>query len=68
MAEDALDELRRLVIDDRALRDRLLAASDRDTFVARVIALAREHGIALTPDAVAVGLDAARHERMLRWV
>jgi Nif11 domain len=68
MAETALDELRRLVVDDRRLRDRLLAAPGSEAFVAEVVALAQERGIQLTSAAVTEGLAAARRDRRARWV
>jgi hypothetical protein len=33
MAEDPLADLRRIVVDDRLLRDRLLSAPDRQAFI-----------------------------------
>jgi hypothetical protein len=64
---DALDELRRLVIDDRRLCDRLLRLSG-DAFVAEVIAVARETGIEVSAHDVEAGLGAARRARLERWV
>ncbi len=68
MAESALDELRRVVVDDRRLCERLLAAPSSEAFVAEVVDLARRHGIHLTPAAVTEGLEAARRDRRARWV
>jgi hypothetical protein len=68
MAESALDELRRAVVDDPRLRERLLAAPNHEAFIAEVINLARSRGIDLTPAAVSEGLAAARRDRRARWV
>jgi hypothetical protein len=68
MGEDALDDLRRFVVDDRLLRDRLLSAPDRHAFVAEVISVAQERGIDLSTDDVVEGLRAARRRRQERWV
>jgi hypothetical protein len=68
MGEDALDALRRCVVDDRLLRGRLLAAPDRPAFVAEVTEVARERGIELSDDGVLEGLRAARRWRQERWV
>jgi hypothetical protein len=68
MGEDALDELRGLVVDDRQLRDRLLSVSDRDAFVLEVVAVARACAIELSPAQVVEGLHAARRRRWERWV
>jgi hypothetical protein len=68
MGEDALDHVRDLVVDDRALRDRLLSARDERAFVAELIEIARERGIELSHDAVDAGLSAARRRRRERWV
>jgi hypothetical protein len=65
---DRLDELRRLVIDDPRLRDRLLAAPDRDAFVADVVAVAHEQGIDLAADEVRAGLQAEQRRRFEQWV
>ena len=68
MGDDPLDELRRLVVDDPALRTRLLSAPDRQSFIDQVVVLARRHGIDLSPEEVAEGLSAARQFRRRRWV
>ncbi|MDQ6804011.1 MAG: hypothetical protein M3065_03370 [Actinomycetota bacterium] len=68
MGEDALDDLRRLVVDDRRLRDRLLAVSDRDAFVLEVIEVGRTCGIEVSPVQVIEGLRGARRRRSQRWV
>jgi hypothetical protein len=68
MGERALDELRRLVVDDRHLRDRLLSAPDHDAFVREVIEVARAFEIGLTAGEVVEGLNDARRGRLERWV
>jgi hypothetical protein len=68
MGDDALDEVRRLVVDDPALRTLLLSAPDRQSFIDQVVGLARRNGIALSPEEVAAGLSAARQHRRQRWV
>jgi EAL domain-containing protein (putative c-di-GMP-specific phosphodiesterase class I) len=68
MGEDALDDVRRIVVDDRQLRDRLLGAPDRRAFIAEVVDVARERGIELTAEEVAGGLRSARLHRQERWV
>jgi hypothetical protein len=68
VSADSLAALRRLVIDDPSLRDRLLVISDRKAFTAEVIAVARDAGIGLTADDVADGLREARRHRLERWV
>jgi Nif11 domain len=68
MAEDALDELRRLVVDDRQLRDRLLSVSDHDAFVLEVVDVAQACGIELSGAEVVEGLGDARRRRFERWV
>jgi post-segregation antitoxin (ccd killing protein) len=68
MGVDALEHLRGLVIDDTAARVRLLAAPDREAFVAEVVEVARERGIELSAAQVVAGLDAARRRHRERWV
>lgn len=68
MAETALDQLRRAVVDDPRLRERLLAAPSGEAFVAEVVDVARAHGIELSAAAVTEGLAAERRERRARWV
>jgi Nif11 domain len=68
VSADRLDELRQLVIDDPGLRDRLLAAPDREAFVADVVAVADEQGIDLTADEVHAGLQAEQRRRFEQWV
>jgi hypothetical protein len=68
MASDPLDELRRIVVDDRRLIDRLSVISDRARFVAAVTEVASERGIELRDVGVREGLDAARRRRRERWV
>lgn len=68
MAENALEQLRRAVVDDRRLCERLLAAPTGEAFIAEVVELADARGIELTPAAVADGLAAARRDRWARWV
>jgi hypothetical protein len=68
MGKDALEDLRRLVVDDRPVRDRLLSAPDRQTFVAEVIDVAQAHGIELAADEVVEGLRDARRWHQERWV
>jgi hypothetical protein len=64
---DGLDELRRLVIDDRRLRGRLLPLSGY-AFVAEVIEVARETGIEVSAHDVQAGLGAARRAWLERWL
>jgi hypothetical protein len=68
MGTDPLDQLRPLVIDDEPLRSRLLAAPDRQAFIAAVIDVARGCGIALSADEVVEALSAARRRRQAQWV
>jgi hypothetical protein len=68
MADDALDELRRLVVDDRARMSLLLGAPDRPTFIARVMGLASELGLELSAAAVEEGLRDARRRHRAEWV
>jgi len=68
MDTDTLAQLRPLVVDDPGLRQRLLAVVDRDAFVAEVVAVASERGIALSPGEVVAALDAATRLRRDRWV
>jgi hypothetical protein len=68
MVDDPLEALRRLVIDDRSLRERLLPLCDRDEFTAELVALARERGIELSSEQVMEGLGAAHRARLERWV
>ncbi|MDQ6777389.1 MAG: hypothetical protein M3071_14485 [Actinomycetota bacterium] len=68
MGEDALDDLRRLVVDDRRLRDRLLSVSDRDAFVLEVIEVARACAIEVSAAEVVDALEDARRRRLERWV
>ncbi|HEY2769721.1 MAG TPA: hypothetical protein VGI87_04105 [Solirubrobacteraceae bacterium] len=68
MVDDPLDAIRRVVIDDRSLRERLLPLRDRDLFTAELVQLARDRGIELTSEQVMEGLLAARRARLERWV
>jgi hypothetical protein len=66
MGEDALEALRCIVVDDPSLRARLLAAPNREAFVADVVEVGREHGVRLSAEIVLDGLHAARKQQ--RWV
>ena len=68
METDTLAELRPLVVGDAVLCRRLLAAPDRGAFVAEVVALAHERGIAVSSADVVAALDAAMRRRRDRWV
>jgi hypothetical protein len=68
MGQDALEELRRLVVVDPALRCRLLAVTDRDAFVTRVVEVSQECGLVLSADDVVEALHAAKRRRIERWV
>ena len=68
MSADPLNALRRLVVDDPSLRQRLLAVTDRDAFTLEVIDVATEAGIEITPDQVSDGLREARRRRLERWL
>jgi EAL domain-containing protein (putative c-di-GMP-specific phosphodiesterase class I) len=68
MGEAGLDELRRVVVDDPVLRNRLLRATDRQAFIAAVLEVAHERGIEVAADDVTAGLDDARRRRLERWV
>jgi hypothetical protein len=68
VASDAWEELRRLVVDDPGVRDRLLACGDRDEFVARLVQVADRHGIELSPELVVGELRATRASWFERWV
>lgn len=63
-----VEELRRLVMADPELQSRLLAIPERATFVAAVVALAREHGLALTASDVEDALTDARQRLRGQWV
>ena len=52
MAEDPLADLRRIVVDDRLLRDRLLSAPDRQAFILGVIEIAQQRGLDVSADQV----------------
>lgn len=64
---ERLENLRRLVIDDRQLIDRLLPLT-AERFVAEVVEIARSAGIELTADDVVAGCKAARRRRLERWL
>jgi post-segregation antitoxin (ccd killing protein) len=68
MSNDVLDDVRTLVVDDPALRDRLLSVPNERSFVAELIELARERGIELSAQAIESGLREARRRRLERWV
>jgi hypothetical protein len=68
MGEDPLADLRRVVIDDGRLRDRLLSAPDGQAFIADVVEIARESGLDVSADQVADGLRDARRDRREQWV
>jgi hypothetical protein len=68
MGEDALADLRRIVVDDRVLCQRLLSAPDRQAFIAGVIEIAHERGLDVSEDQVVEGLRVARLRRREQWV
>jgi Nif11 domain len=63
-----LDALRVRVVDDPALRTRLLAAPDRRAFVAEVIGIARAEGMSISADDVEEALRGAIRDHRERWV
>lgn len=64
----ALEEFRRLVLEDFALQEELRAQTDRAQFIARVVALGRQHGCVFAADDVANALQASRREWNERWI
>jgi hypothetical protein len=68
MGHDALDDLRRIVVDDPLLRDRLLSSGDHERFIAELVAVAAGCGIDLPAGDVAEALLAARREHQELWV
>lgn len=68
MPADDLARLRDLVFADPALQRRLLATTDRQEFVARVVALAAERGLDLTKREVDDALTERRREWYSRWI
>lgn len=68
MGGDGLAALRELVLADPALHDRLLAVPDRPAFVAAVVAVAAERGLAVEGADVEAALVAARRSWLERWV
>jgi hypothetical protein len=68
MSNEALEDVRRLVIDDPLLRDRLLSAPDRQAFIMRVTEIARACDLTLSADDVEEALRSARRECNERWV
>jgi hypothetical protein len=68
MGNDPLDDLRELVIDDPSLRNRLLSAPDRTSFINGVVEMAGELGIDLSADVVVASLGAAQAQSWERWV
>jgi Nif11 domain len=68
MGPSDLDALRVRVVDDPALRNKLLAVPERRAFVAEVIDIARTEGISLSADDVEEALRAAIREHREHWV
>jgi len=60
--------VRRLVVDDPGLRDRLRSVTDHPAFIAEVIAVGSEHGLPVSAADVEDGLRAARLQRLERWL
>ena len=63
-----LEELRALVVDDPALRDKLVGLSDEEAFVSEVVTIAHQRGIDLSPADVVAGLAEGRRRRRQQWV
>jgi hypothetical protein len=68
MEEDELQQLRLLVVDDPALRQRLLAVRDRGAFVTEVVVVAHERSLDVAADDVFDAIEKARRNRRQRWV
>jgi hypothetical protein len=68
MSANEVARLHALVYSDSAVRDRLLSATDRATFVAETVAVAEEHGILVDATAIEEALVAARRKWLERWI
>ena len=68
MAGADLDRVRAAVLADPGLQARLLAVPERATFVAAVVDLGAELGLAVEPGDVEAALVAARRSWLERWV
>jgi hypothetical protein len=68
MSTSALEQLRERVVDDPAVRARLLSAPDRPSFVAAVTAVALQYGLEVSAEEIEAGLSAARQQRLAKWV
>jgi hypothetical protein len=60
--------LRRLVLQDRVLQQRLIGLGDRATFSAAAAEVARQRGLDLGPADVVAAIDQARRQWWERWV
>jgi hypothetical protein len=65
---DALDRLLPIVFGDRAVRDHLLGAGDREEFCRRLGRTAADHGIELSPARIGELFDGARRRWIERWL
>ncbi len=63
-----MGRLRELVLRDPALCQRLLPLRDRVAFTSAVVEMARDAGLALSPEDVDDELAAARRRWQTRWV
>jgi hypothetical protein len=64
----ALQKFQAIVLAHPALQHELRQSPDRDSFVALMLARAREHGCALEAAEVETALAAGARAWMLRWV
>ena len=68
MQPEVWEDLRRLVVDDPALRSRLLGSRDRQAFAVTLIEIAHRRGIELSAEEILEALRAEQRRRRERWV
>ena len=66
--QHAIDQLRRCVLGDHDLQERLRVISNHDDFVRAVLELAREHGLDLTVYELEAEMKNAQQAWLLRWL
>jgi hypothetical protein len=67
-SDSDFERVRKIVFDDAAVRDRLLAQTDLEPFLSLVVAVARERGLALTEAEVLEEHKSAVRAWMMRQV
>lgn len=68
MSQEQFEQFRSIVLEDLSLQKKLRAFTEREEFVARVVAAGAESGFRFTAEDVTEAMRAARRAWIERWI